>query len=194
MLSSPYSMLVFMWILFAVVHSGLASGTAMRLVGNRMEKYYRPVYSLIIIILLVQLVHYHFEASDTIMWRPHWLVKIVAAVMILSGLAAIAVSLWNHLLSYTGLGQLLGLEAEQGFEKDGLHQYTRHPLYTGVLFLLWGVFIGYPYKNNLISAICFTIYFMIGIFFLERKLVAAYGEEYKEYRRRVPILLRFKKN
>jgi hypothetical protein len=43
MLQSPYATLVLMWIIFAVVHSGLASGVVMRGVGEKMGKYYRPV-------------------------------------------------------------------------------------------------------------------------------------------------------
>jgi protein-S-isoprenylcysteine O-methyltransferase Ste14 len=193
MLQSPYATLVLLWIIFAVVHSGLASGMVMRGIGAKMGKYYRPVYSLIVLVVLLLLIHYHFAAIDTILWRPHWVVKIIAAALILSGLAAIIVSLWNNLLAHSGIATLLGTELPKGFEQDGLHKYVRHPLYTGVLFFLWGVFTGYPYLNNLVSAVCFTLYFFAGIYFLEKKLVLEFGEEYRKYKTKVNIIFPFRK-
>ncbi|NCI48715.1 hypothetical protein GWC95_02180 [Sediminibacterium roseum] len=191
MTQAPFTTLILMWIIFAVVHSGLASGPVARNVGTRLGKYYRPLYSLAVLIVLLILIHYHYVATGTIFWHPHWVVKIIAAVLVLAAFAAIVVSLWKHALNYSGLATLLGMETSDDFERDGLHTYVRHPMYTGVLFLFWGVFIGYPYRNNLVSAVCFTLYCFIAIYFLERKLMAQYGEDYKVYRLRVPMLLPF---
>lgn len=191
MTQAPFTTLILMWIIFAVVHSGLASGAVARNVGTKLGKYYRPLYSLAVLIVLLILIHYHYVATGTIFWHPHWVVKIIAAVLVLAGFAAIVVSLWKHALNYSGLATLLGMETSDDFERDGLHTYVRHPMYTGVLFLLWGVFIGYPYRNNLVSAVCFTLYCFIAIYFLERKLMAQYGEDYKAYRLRVPMLVPF---
>lgn len=191
MTQAPFTTLILMWIIFAVVHSGLASGPVARNVGTKLGKYYRPLYSLVVLIVLLILIHYHYVATGTIFWHPHWVVKIIAAVLVLAGFAAIVVSLWKHALNYSGLATLLGMETSDDFERDGLHTYVRHPMYTGVLFVLWGVFIGYPYRNNLVSAVCFTLYCFIAIYFLERKLMAQYGEDYKAYRLRVPMLVPF---
>lgn len=191
MTQAPFTTLILMWIIFAVVHSGLASGPVARNVGTKLGKYYRPLYSLAVLIVLLILIHYHYVATGTIFWHPHWVVKIIAAVLVLTGFAAIVVSLWKHALNYSGLATLLGMETSDDFERDGLHTYVRHPMYTGVLFVLWGVFIGYPYRNNLVSAVCFTLYCFIAIYFLERKLMAQYGEDYKAYRLRVPMLVPF---
>jgi protein-S-isoprenylcysteine O-methyltransferase Ste14 len=192
MLQSPYATLILIWIIFAVVHSGLASGVVMRSAGEKLGKYYRPVYSLIVLVLIFLLIHHHFAAEDTILWHPHWIFKVIAAMLILAGFAAIVISLWKHLLAYSGVGALLGIEPAPGFANDGLHKYVRHPMYTGVLFLLWGVFIGYPYMNNLVSAVCYTVYCFFGIYFLERKLRVSYGEGYTEYKAKVPMLFPYK--
>lgn len=185
-MASPFFTLVLMWVVFAVVHSGLASGTIVRGVGARLGKYYLPLYSLIVLLILI---HYHFVAEDTIFWHPHWLVKIIAAILVLGGFAVIVVSLWKHVLNYSGIATLLGMETNNDFERDGLHKYVRHPMYTGVLFFLWGVFLGYPYENNLISAVCFTLYCFVGIYFLERKLTAKYGDSYQQYKKKTNWLL-----
>jgi protein-S-isoprenylcysteine O-methyltransferase Ste14 len=192
MLQSSYLTLITVWIIFSFLHSGLASGVAIRVAQKIMGssyKFYRAMYSFIILITLIFLFHYHSAAVGTILWRPHWLIKIVAIIFILSGFAVIVVSIWKNFLSLSGIGVLLGVETPVVFQENGLHQYMRHPMYTGTLVFIWGVFLGYPYMNNLVSAVCLTLYTFIGIYFLEKKLVVVYGEQYKEYQSRVPKLL-----
>lgn len=193
MLAQPYITLILLWIIFAIIHSGLASAFAMEKIGAWLGKYYRPVYSLLVLIVLFILIHYHYAAINTIMWRPHWIEKLLAGILLITGFAAVAISLWNNLLILSGIAGLMNTPAPQTFESGFLHRYVRHPLYTGVLFLLWGIFLGYPYMNNLISAVFYTLYMFIAIYFLERKLVAQYGSSYQTYRATVPMVLPLKR-
>jgi protein-S-isoprenylcysteine O-methyltransferase Ste14 len=71
-------------------------------------------------------------------------------------------------------------------QQDGLHKYVRHPLYFGTMLFVWGLFLMFPLISNLIAAVALTIYVLIGIRLEETKLLSEYGEEYKQYSRRVP--------
>ncbi len=192
MKNSPYFTLIIVWVIFGLVHSVLASGTVKRgmtkIMGNGI-KYYRAICFLVIAITLVFLIHYHFEAINTILWRPHWIEKIFAILFILSGFVVMVIFTWKYFLDLSGIGVILGIERPVVLQETGLHAYVRHPLYAGAIFFMWGAFLGYPYMNNLVSAICLTIYALIGIYFEERKLVAEYGDQYKQYQARVPVLL-----
>jgi protein-S-isoprenylcysteine O-methyltransferase Ste14 len=74
-------------------------------------------------------------------------------------------------------------------QQNGLHGYIRHPLYFGTLLFVWGLFLLFPLLYNLIAAAAITVYVLIGIKWEEEKLFVEYGEEYKQYSRRVPKLI-----
>lgn len=71
------------------------------------------------------------------------------------------------------------------FQTPGFYQYVRHPLMTGLLLAFWTT----PYMTvgHLLFAVGFTSYILIGVRLEERMLVAAYGDEYRQYRRAVPM-------
>jgi protein-S-isoprenylcysteine O-methyltransferase Ste14 len=191
MLNQPYITLILLWIIFGIVHSGLASGivtrAATRIMG-KVAKYYRAIASLVVFITLLILIHYHFAAIDTILFRPHWIEKIIAAILVLSGVVIMVIYTWNYLISFSGLGVVFGIEVTAELQQTGLFAYVRHPMFAGAVVFIWGVFLGYPYMNNLVTAICLTIYSFIAVFFAERRLELLYGDMYKQYQRKVPVL------
>lgn len=192
MFKQPYITLIILWIIFAIVHSCLASDVVTRAAAKIMgkaAKYYRVISSLLIFVVLLILIHYHFAAIDTILFRPHWIEKIIAAVLILSGVVVMVIYTWNYLISFSGLGVVFGMEADTELQQTGLFAYVRHPMFAGAIIFMWGAFLGYPYMNNLISAVCLTVYSLIAIFFAEKRLGLLYGDMYKQYRGKVPVLL-----
>lgn len=80
---------------------------------------------------------------------------------------------------------------------NGIHRFVRHPLYSGTILFVWGLFFVFPFLNNLIAAVLLTLYVLIGIIFEEKKLKIEFGKKYEEYISNVPMLIpdfRNKKN
>ena len=87
-----------------------------------------------------------------------------------------------------GFARMLRLKApDDQFVTPFLYRWIRHPLYLGFIIAFWAA----PHMSvgHLFFAIATTAYIFIGIFLEERDLVAAFGERYREYRRKVGMLV-----
>jgi protein-S-isoprenylcysteine O-methyltransferase Ste14 len=73
------------------------------------------------------------------------------------------------------------------FVTPGPYRYVRHPLYVGWLFAFWAT----PTMTvtHLVFALITSGYILMAIQLEERDLVDFHGEDYKNYRRRVPMLM-----
>ena len=85
--------------------------------------------------------------------------------------------------------ELLGL-AEPGppvFRTPFLYTIVRHPIYLGVILTLWAA--PKMTSGRLLFAAGLTLYILIGIVFEERDLERTYGDVYRVYKQRVPMLI-----
>ncbi len=75
------------------------------------------------------------------------------------------------------------------FQTPGPYRLVRHPLYVGWLLAFWGA----PTMTfaHLVFAVTCSLYILVAIRFEERDLVTSLGEDYRRYRRRVPMLVPF---
>ncbi len=73
------------------------------------------------------------------------------------------------------------------FVVRGPYRWVRHPLYSCVLLLFWS----YPdvSADRLLLNVLWTAWICVGARLEERDLVADFGDRYREYQRRVPMLV-----
>ncbi|MGD1151428.1 MAG: isoprenylcysteine carboxylmethyltransferase family protein [Syntrophales bacterium] len=70
---------------------------------------------------------------------------------------------------------------------SGPYRWVRHPLYLFVLLMIWSC----PNLtfDRLLFNVLWTVWIYIGALLEERDLVADFGEAYREYKRKVPMLI-----
>lgn len=187
----PYLLQITLWVAYGALHSILASSKVKQFLSKTMGngyRYYRLIYNLIAFVSLVALLWYQQTLPANRFWGFDWLVDTLSVIFVSSGLIIIFRALRGYdLREFLGLTSSVKATASE-FRSDGLLRYVRHPLYTGTILFVWGLFIEDASLRSLITAVCATVYILIGIVFEERKLVTEFGEKYLDYRRRVPML------
>lgn len=85
--------------------------------------------------------------------------------------------------------ELLGLAepAPPEFHTPFLYTIVRHPIYLGAIMVLWAA--PRMTQGRLLFAAGMTLYILIGIQFEERDLERTFGDVYRVYKQRVPMLI-----
>jgi protein-S-isoprenylcysteine O-methyltransferase Ste14 len=83
-------------------------------------------------------------------------------------------------------GNIEGLTPQE-LVMTGVYGIVRHPLYlAGIIIFTFNPRIT---VNGLTVTVLADAYFLFGVFMEERRLVGLFGEQYREYRRRVPLMI-----
>lgn len=186
---SEITQFIFRFFLFAVVHSILALPDLKQQFTGRsdhLHRFYRLYYN-IISLLLFGWVMAAFRSSSILYVVPGvW--SLVLYFMQLVFLVILCAC-----VSQTGTAAFLGIPAVRADElkvpklvTNGCYRIVRHPLYLfSMLFLLSNPVIS---SRWLLLTLASAVYFFIGARLEERRLLLAFGSEYKAYLSTVPFM------
>ena len=191
-----HMILGFVWIIYCVLHSVLASISVKKMLQQKLKsnyKYYRIFYTVFAFLFLIVLIWFQISIETIVLYRVTFPILVFGSVISFSGLVLMLICIKKYFISLSGLKSLFQEKVSNTLIITGVHGYVRHPLYLGTFAFIWGLFIMFPYLSLLISNFVITIYTLIGIRFEEEKLVNEFGENYRRYQETVPKLIPFSK-
>jgi methanethiol S-methyltransferase len=180
--------------LFAAQHSVMARPAFKRwwtrLVPHTIE---RSTYVLVSSLLLF-LLFWQWRTMPAVVWNVTWPPgKVGLRALFWLGWATVLASTFmiSH-FDLFGLRQVYLAWREKpytdsGFKAPLLYRVVRHPLMLGFIVAFWAA--PTMTAGHLLFAAATTGYILIAVQLEERDLTAALGDEYRQYRRRVPILI-----
>lgn len=156
------------------------------------EKYYGALYAIASGVVVLLLVVFWQESAHTLL-APQGLVRwALRAIIVLSctllAWTLRALGFFVNFRLHPIIDDLRGTELQSvPLIVRGPYRWVRHPLYLSSLLMIWS----YPNMtlDRLLFNLLFTIWIVVGILLEERGLVAAYGEAYRSYQRKVPMLI-----
>ena len=130
---------------------------------------------------------------DPLSWNQllGWFLLIVSLVPLIFGVRSL-VARGKPVQQRQGEPQLLAFEKTSTLVTDGIYRYIRHPLYSSLLFLTWGIFFKLPSWVGLALALIASGFLFATARADEAECTRFFGEEYRAYmlrsKRFVPFL------
>lgn len=130
----------------------------------------------------------HLECDGAL----YWLMRMVFVLsMIVSFLTFRALKSFDPLGIQDISAHLKGkTSAGSMFIVKGTYQWIRHPVYFFSLLMIWTP-VSLTTDRLLFNGL-WTVWIIIGTILEERDLIAAFGDEYRHYQRKVPMLIPYK--
>lgn len=197
------SILVLAIVFFGFSHSFLASVKVKNCVKDnypRLLPFYRFIYNIISFIILFLFFIYLPQPDITIydLIKPYDFIILV--FQILSFLGLIWTFRYFSYKEFLGISQIArwhqksynlnDLDEQMTLKIKGPYKYMRHPVYFfSILFLVFRPYMDLTYLVLVIGAV---VYFYVGSYYEEKKLIKIFGEKYRDYQKSVPRILPLK--
>jgi protein-S-isoprenylcysteine O-methyltransferase Ste14 len=145
-------------------------------------------------ILGLAVLNYDVWFRDPFSWHQviSWVLLIAACVPLYFGVRML-VSRGQAVAARAGDPSLLAFEKTSALVTTGIYRYIRHPLYSSLLLLAWGIlFKEFSWWGILLAAAA-TVFLFLTARADEAECISFFGEEYRIYmkktRRFVPFIL-----
>jgi protein-S-isoprenylcysteine O-methyltransferase Ste14 len=161
-------------------------------------RFYRLFYNLIALITLIPVSLYSASLTGQVLFRWDGFGLIFQSILVIAALVLfISGAMKYDMLQLFGIRQIKSgnshstLSENGDIDTSGVLSLTRHPWYLAAIIFVW---IRYRdmYVSTLVVNMILTVYIVIGTVLEERKLITEYGENYRDYKEKVSMLVPFK--
>jgi protein-S-isoprenylcysteine O-methyltransferase Ste14 len=193
---TKYITLTLLVIAWCILHSAMISISVTEYVKKILRsnyRFYRLSFNLIAILTLIPVVvaAYSVKTPAIFQWEGYMRIGQV----LLLGLAV-----WFFIRGgrHYDIRQMIGIKqisdgtadmaiTETGeLDTSGVLGMTRHPWYLATMIIIWARQMD---VSAIIVNVIFTAYLIVGTYLEEKKLVREFGENYRNYQKKVPMLI-----
>ena len=126
-------------------------------------------------------------------FSPHqlvaWSLLLVALFLIIE--SAIRLRLQGAPSDTRADDSLIGMEKTTRLVTGGIYHYIRHPMYSSLFFLGWGIFFKNPSWFGAVLAIAASVFLALTARIEEGENVRFFGDPYQEYMKRTKMFVPF---
>ena len=187
------------WVLWCAIHSTLISTTVTDFAKKKLGggfRFYRLFYNVVSLVTFIPLVYYSHMLREAPVFRWEGSLESVQ-VLLLAVSVYLFVAGGRHysLASFWGISQIAAGRADSSladsstFVVSGIHRIIRHPWYLGGILIVWAQDLS---TSTILINMVINVYFIVGSFLEERKLVLEFGEKYREYQQTVSMLIPYR--
>jgi len=141
--------------------------------------------------LLASNYKFWFENPFCISQIFSWIFLFLGAYLVIAG--AILLKKAGKPVGSRNEEALFEFEKTSELVDTGIFKYIRHPLYSSLIFLTWGIFLKRPTFPLFIISVLSTAFLYFTAMFDEKECVQYFGEKYQEYmkhtHRFIPFLI-----
>ncbi len=194
-----YLFIALLWILWCGLHSTLITKTVTDYAKNKLGyqyRFYRLFYNTISLITFIPLLYYSISHRGPLVFGWEGSLMIVKYFLLAMSIYLFIAGARHYSMSqFIGIHQIKTGQTDQTlsenntFNISGILSVIRHPWYTSGIMIIWSSDI---YLSNLLNNIVISIYFVVGAFLEERKLLLEFGDKYREYQKNVSMLIPYK--
>jgi protein-S-isoprenylcysteine O-methyltransferase Ste14 len=196
---TKYLFLSILLIFWCVLHSAMISIAVTEYVKKRLGsnyRFYRVFFNLISILTLLPVAVFAHSVQTPAIFD--WSGYMRIGQVLLLGLAVWFFSLGGchyDIRQVIGITQIREGTADMAItdtgqlDTSGVLGMTRHPWYLATLLLIWARQMD---VSAIIVNVILTAYLIVGTYLEEKKLVREFGEKYRNYQKKVSMLIPFK--
>lgn len=173
-----WGLFVLVWVAGAVYNVWNAPATRTRSRGS-----FLWIPSVLLVWLAVSKLSGVSRHWATVQW---WWVHALGLVLLVAGTAF---TLWARGVLGTMWSSTAVVKDHHALRTDGPYAITRHPIYTGLLAMLFGTALVRGVGPWIIALVLAPAALEVKIYAEERLLTSAFGDEYEHYRQHVPQLI-----
>ena len=132
---------------------------------------------------------YWFDHPFSLRQIVSWLSLVISVLLVVSGF--IMLRRKGKVSEQRKDAQLIGTEKTTTLVTEGVYRYIRHPLYSSLLFLAWGIFFKLPSWLGVLLGLITSVLIFLTAKAEERENIQYFGKSYQKYMKHTKMFVPF---